>query len=30
MYRAFGNLGWVLDARRNGTSRQLRNQPYTV
>jgi multimeric flavodoxin WrbA len=30
LYRAFGNLGWILDARRNGVSRQLRSRPYTV
>jgi hypothetical protein len=30
LYRAFGNLGWILDARRNGASRQLRSRPYTV
>jgi multimeric flavodoxin WrbA len=28
MYRAFGNLGWVIDAQKNGTRRQLGNRPY--
>jgi hypothetical protein len=30
IYRAFGNLGWVLDARRNGSSNRLRDRPYTA
>jgi hypothetical protein len=28
LYRTFGNVGWILDARRNRASRQLRNRPY--
>jgi hypothetical protein len=30
LYRMFGNLGWVLDARRQGTRDKLRDRPYAV
>jgi multimeric flavodoxin WrbA len=28
MYRAFGNLGWIIDAQKNGTRRRLGDRPY--
>jgi multimeric flavodoxin WrbA len=30
LYRMFGNLGWILDARRYGARGRLRDRPYTL
>ena len=29
-YRAFGNLGWRLQARRNGVKKKLKDKPYSL
>jgi hypothetical protein len=30
LYRMIGNLGWIMDARRNGVRGQMGNRPYAA